>query len=60
MYAGDFPTAATTAQALIKEDPKIDVPYLPLAMEALASGDRRARAHDVPAGGRRPARPARR
>jgi tetratricopeptide (TPR) repeat protein/tRNA A-37 threonylcarbamoyl transferase component Bud32 len=39
MYAGDFRTAATFAQALIKEDPKIDVPYLPLAMEALASSD---------------------
>ena len=39
MYAGDFKTAATTAQALIKEDPKIEVPYLPLAMEALSSGD---------------------
>jgi tetratricopeptide (TPR) repeat protein len=45
MYASDFKTAATTAQALIKEDPKIDVPYLPLAMEALTSGDHaRARA----------------
>jgi tetratricopeptide (TPR) repeat protein/tRNA A-37 threonylcarbamoyl transferase component Bud32 len=45
MYAGDFPTAATTAQALIKEEPKIEVPYLPLAMEALTSGDHaRARA----------------
>ena len=39
MYAGDFPTAATTAQALIKEDPKVDVPYLPLAMEALSAND---------------------
>ncbi len=37
MYAGDFKTAATTAQPLIKEEPKIDVPYLPLAMEALAA-----------------------
>ena len=45
MYAGDFATAATTAQVLIKEEPKIEVPYLPLAMEALASGDHaRARA----------------
>jgi tetratricopeptide (TPR) repeat protein/tRNA A-37 threonylcarbamoyl transferase component Bud32 len=39
MYAGDFSTAATFAQALIEDDPKIDVPYLPLAMEALTSGD---------------------
>jgi len=39
MYAGDFKTAAETAQPLIKEDPKVDVPYLPLAMEALAAGD---------------------
>ena len=39
MYAGDFATAATTAQALIKEDPRIDGAYLPLAMEALSSGD---------------------
>jgi tetratricopeptide (TPR) repeat protein len=45
MYAGDFSTAATTAQALIKQEPTIDVPYLPLAMEALTSGDvARARA----------------
>ena len=45
MYAGDFSTAATFAQALIKDDPKIDVAYLPLAMEALTSGDSaRARA----------------
>jgi tetratricopeptide (TPR) repeat protein/tRNA A-37 threonylcarbamoyl transferase component Bud32 len=39
MYAGDFKTVAETALPLIKEDPKIDVPYLPLAMEALAAGD---------------------
>ena len=52
MYAGDFPTAATTAQALIKEDPKTDVAYLPLAMEALTSGDHaRARATYVQAAG---------
>jgi tetratricopeptide (TPR) repeat protein/tRNA A-37 threonylcarbamoyl transferase component Bud32 len=45
MYAGDFKTAAATAQPLIKEDPKVDVPYLPLAMEAVAAGDlARARA----------------
>jgi tetratricopeptide (TPR) repeat protein len=45
MYAGDFSTAATYAQALISEQPKIDVAYLPLAMEALTSGDSaRARA----------------
>ena len=49
---GDFPTAATTAQALIKEDPKTDVAYLPLAMEALTSGDHaRARATYVQAAG---------
>ncbi len=52
MYAGDFPTAAATAQALIKEDPKTDVAYLPLAMEALTSGDHaRARATYVQAAG---------
>lgn len=39
MYASDFQTAADTAQPLIKEDPKVDVPYFPLAMAALASGD---------------------
>jgi tetratricopeptide (TPR) repeat protein/tRNA A-37 threonylcarbamoyl transferase component Bud32 len=39
MYAGDFKTVAEIAQPLIKEDPKVDVPYLPLAMEALAAGD---------------------
>ena len=39
MYAGDFSTAASTAQALIDEDPGVDVPYLPLAMSALARGD---------------------
>jgi tetratricopeptide (TPR) repeat protein len=45
MYAGDFSTASAYAQALIRDDPKIDVPYLPLAMEALTSGDSaRARA----------------
>jgi eukaryotic-like serine/threonine-protein kinase len=45
MYAGDFSTAATTAQALVKEDPKVDTPYLPLAMEALGAHDvARARA----------------
>ena len=45
MYAGDFSTAATFAQALIRDDPKIDGAYLPLAMEALTSGDSaRARA----------------
>ena len=52
MYTGDFPTAATTAQALIKEDPKTDGAYLPLAMEALTSGDAaRARATYVQAAG---------
>jgi len=45
MYASDFQTAATTAQELIKEDPKFETAYLPLAMDALASGDvARARA----------------
>jgi tetratricopeptide (TPR) repeat protein len=39
MYAGDFKTASATAQQLIKEDPKVDVPYLPLAMAAVAAGD---------------------
>jgi tetratricopeptide (TPR) repeat protein/tRNA A-37 threonylcarbamoyl transferase component Bud32 len=39
MYAGDFKTVAETALPLIKEDPKVDVPYLPLAMAALAAGD---------------------
>ena len=39
MYAGDFKTAAETAQPLINDDPNGDVPYLPLAMEALAAGD---------------------
>ena len=39
MYAGDFATAVSTAQALIKEDPRIDIACLPLAMEALNSGD---------------------
>jgi tetratricopeptide (TPR) repeat protein/tRNA A-37 threonylcarbamoyl transferase component Bud32 len=39
MYAGDFKTAQETAQELIKEDPKVDVPYLPLAMAAVAAGD---------------------
>lgn len=39
MYASDFPTAATTARELIKEDPKFEPAYLPLAMEALAAGD---------------------
>jgi serine/threonine-protein kinase len=39
MYAGDFKTVAEIAQPLIKEDPKVDVPYLPLAMEALVAGD---------------------
>ena len=36
---GDFPLAAATAQELIKEDPKFETAYLPLAMEALASRD---------------------
>ena len=39
MYAGDFTTAATIAQALIQEDPRIDTSYLPLAMEAMSTGD---------------------
>jgi serine/threonine protein kinase/Tfp pilus assembly protein PilF len=39
MYAGDFSTAANIARELIKEDASVDVSYLPLAMEALATGD---------------------
>ena len=39
MYAGDFKKAAETAQALIAEDSTIETAYLPLAMEALTSGD---------------------
>jgi eukaryotic-like serine/threonine-protein kinase len=39
MYAGDFATAATTARKLIEEDATFETAYLPLAMEALASGD---------------------
>ena len=39
MYAGDFKTAAATAQELVKENPSFEMAYLPLAMEALASGD---------------------
>ena len=54
-----LPHAATTAQELIKENPKIEMAYLPLAMEAFASGDSpRARA---PTSRRpEPARPAHR
>jgi tetratricopeptide (TPR) repeat protein len=39
MYAGDFAKAAATAQELIKDNPTFETPYLPLAMEALASSD---------------------
>jgi tetratricopeptide (TPR) repeat protein len=39
MYAGDFKTAAATAQKLVEEDPSFETAYLPLAMDALASGD---------------------
>lgn len=39
MYAGDFKTAAETAQKLIEEKPAFETAYLPLAMEALSSGD---------------------
>jgi tetratricopeptide (TPR) repeat protein/tRNA A-37 threonylcarbamoyl transferase component Bud32 len=39
MYMGDFKTATETAQLLIQENPKVDVPYLPLAMAAVATGD---------------------
>jgi tetratricopeptide (TPR) repeat protein/tRNA A-37 threonylcarbamoyl transferase component Bud32 len=46
MYASDFKTAADTAQTLIKEDARVDVPYFPLAMAFLASGDH-ARARDT-------------
>jgi tetratricopeptide (TPR) repeat protein len=38
MYAGDFAKAAATASELVKDDPKFDTAYLPLAMNALASG----------------------
>ena len=58
MYASDFPTAATAAQALIKEEPTIEVAYLPLAMEALTSGDHARARVDLPAG--RPIRGSRR
>ena len=52
MYAGDFATAATTAQELIKDDPRIDTSYLPLAMAALSTGDtaRARRAFEQAAG----------
>ena len=46
MYAGDFAGAAKTARQLVEEDGSFDTAYLPLAMEALASGDA-ARARDV-------------
>jgi tetratricopeptide (TPR) repeat protein len=46
MYAGDFKKAAATAQVLIGENPAFETAYLPLAMEALASGDP-ARARSV-------------
>jgi serine/threonine protein kinase/tetratricopeptide (TPR) repeat protein len=39
MYAGNFKTAAETAQKLVEENPSFETAYLPLAMEALASGD---------------------
>lgn len=39
MYATDFKTAAETARELIKEDPKFETAYLPLAMDALAAGE---------------------
>jgi tetratricopeptide (TPR) repeat protein/tRNA A-37 threonylcarbamoyl transferase component Bud32 len=46
MYAGDFKTASATAQKLVEEDATFETAYLPLAMEALASGDP-ARARSV-------------
>jgi tetratricopeptide (TPR) repeat protein len=39
MYAGDFTMAAENAQQVLNEDPKIDTPYLALAMAALSGGD---------------------
>ena len=39
MYAGDFPTASSTAGTLIKEEPEVDTAYLPMAMAAIATGD---------------------
>src|SRR5262249_2307636 len=42
MYAGDFATAKTEASAVVKENPKYAVAYLPLAMAALDGGDREA------------------
>jgi eukaryotic-like serine/threonine-protein kinase len=42
MYAGDFASARTEASAVVKENPKYAVAYLPLAIAALESGDRDA------------------
>ena len=39
MYAGDVKTATDMAGALIKEDPKFETAYLPLAMSALLGND---------------------
>jgi tetratricopeptide (TPR) repeat protein len=38
MYASDFKTAADSARGILEEDPSYVAAYLPLAMEALASG----------------------
>jgi len=39
MYAGDFKEAGDKARAILKIDPSFVAAYLPLAMEALATGD---------------------
>src|SRR6476469_7841542 len=39
MYAGDFPTAATEAASVIKQDPGVYRAYMPVAMAALAKAD---------------------
>lgn len=39
MYAGDFKTAADSAREVVKEDPRYEAAYLPLAMAALSNGD---------------------
>jgi tetratricopeptide (TPR) repeat protein len=39
MYASDFKTAAGSARAIIRETPTFVLAYLPLAMDALASGN---------------------
>jgi tetratricopeptide (TPR) repeat protein len=39
MYASDFKSAADESRAILKEDPSLVLPYLPLAAEALAAGN---------------------